>query len=156
MDPSFYRELECNLSAPYIKGLKKVYAPRLEAGTVYATTYENLPTPPVDPEFDNTIYIGRAYDATSLVIGPDQVPPLAEEIVCGIIEMVTISSTSAGWYRGFIRGTSGQLSVSNLESAPINFNQRITTSNLDTILIDLQAPIQNVQWKITIYNRVFR
>lgn len=36
-DPCFYREYECNLSAPYVRGWKAVKTPRLEATNVVAT-----------------------------------------------------------------------------------------------------------------------
>ena len=36
-DPCFYREYECNLSAPYVRGWKAVKTPRLEATDVKAT-----------------------------------------------------------------------------------------------------------------------
>lgn len=149
-DPYFYREYECNISAPYVKGRKAVKTPLLKADVVSATTYENLP---LDEDFHHTICMGIQRNVSAFTIGPDQCPALDQEIVCGIFEMVTITDTTTGWYRGFIRGTSGQLSVGNLENVPVNLNQKVWTANLNTLSITLGTTIDFVQWKITIYNR---
>jgi hypothetical protein len=149
-DPCFYREYECNISAPYIKGWKAVKTPRLEAGVVSATKYENLP---LDADFNHTICMGVVRDVSSFTIGPTECPDLSQEVVAGLFEMVCISDTTTGWFRGWIRGTVGLLSVSTLESAPINYLQKIGTINLNTLTVNLVTPVQFVEWKITIYNR---
>lgn len=155
-DPHFYREYECNLSAPYIRAWKALKTPRLEADVVSAKSYENLP---LDPDFSHTVCTGIQRNVSSFSIGPDQCPELDHSRVAGIFEMVTLSDTTTGWYRGWIRGTevngvSGQLTVNNLESVPINFNQKIGTINLNTITVDLNTLVALVEWKITIFTLV--
>jgi hypothetical protein len=150
-DPILYRENECNISAPYLRGRKAVKTPRLEATTVSATHYEGLPVQ--DPDFNHTIYMGIERDVNYFEIGPGKCPELNNAVVCGIFEMITISDTTTGWYRGFVRGTSGQLSVGNLENVPINYQQKVWTLNFNTLTATLVDTVSYVQWKITIYNR---
>ena len=146
-----YREYECNLSAPYVRGWKGIRTPLLIADQVSAGSYINLP--PKDPEFNHTICTGVERDVSAFTIGPDKCPELAQTVVCGIFEMVTISDITTGWYRGFIRGTANQLSVGNLENVPINLSQKVWSINKDTVTVTLGEQIAFVEWKITIYNR---
>jgi hypothetical protein len=146
-----YREYECNLSAPYVRGWKGIRTPLLIADQVSAGSYINLP--PKDPEFNHTICTGVERDVSAFTIGPDMCPDLAKDVVAGIFEMVCISDTTTGWFRGWIRGTAGQLTVNTLESVPINYLQKVGTMNLNTVTVDLNVIVGFVEWKITIYNR---
>jgi hypothetical protein len=141
MDPSFYRELECNLSAPYIKGLKKLYAPRLEAETVYATTYENL------PGADGTFSSGEDGNGQVFTLRPS----LGNNNVCALIQYHSSTATSSGWFRGFIRGVSGQLTVYSLDNVPISNSHRVTMNADDSVSIDFGVPILYFKWVVTVY-----
>jgi hypothetical protein len=149
-DPYFYREYECNISAPYIKGWKAVKTPLLEADVVSANKYENLP---LDADFDHTICMGIVRDVSSFSIGPTECPDLDEAVVGGHLEFICITDTTTGWFRGYIRGTAGQLSVLSLENVAVDFRQKIATINNNRIKVDLFATVPYVQWKLTTYNR---
>lgn len=149
-DPCFYREYECNISAPYIKGWKAVKTPRLEAGVVSATKYENLP---LDADFNHKIYMGIVRDVSSFSIGPTECPDLNQDVVGGHFEFVCITDTTTGWFRGYIRGTAGQLNVLSLENVSLDYRQKVTTINNNRLTVDLFVVSPYIQWKITIYNR---
>lgn len=150
-DPIIYREYECNISAPYLRGRKAIKTPRLEAGTISATHYVGLPE--LDEDFNHTICMGIERNVSTFNITPTQCPDLANAVVAGHLEFVCITGSTTGWFRGYIRGTAGQLTVLSLENVPVDYRQTITTLNNNTITVTLFTNVDYIQWKATIYNR---
>ena len=64
-DPCFYREHECNLSAPYIRGKKAVKTPRVECKSIYIG--------------DLKIMTGDFPLSTTHTLTPTQLPCLGEK-----------------------------------------------------------------------------
>jgi hypothetical protein len=84
-DPCFYREHECNISAPYVRGTKAVKAPVVQATTVNAT---NVNTDSLT--FSDTgvqFYTGTFPLGTTHTFTATQIPSLASQSCNGELSL---------------------------------------------------------------------
>lgn len=77
-DPLFYRDYECNLSAPFIKGTKAVKTPSLQATDVSTTTFSLAGV---------KFYTGTFANATTFTFTSTQLPPMANQQCNGEISL---------------------------------------------------------------------
>ena len=142
-DPCFYREHECNLSAPYIRGTKAVKTPLVSATTVNATNVNasSLTFSGAGVQF----YTGSFPLSTTHTFTPTQLPFLANQSCNGELSLYLNNDAYAAVVMAVIVRTKGT-TLQNLIYQNVGNFTSVTSSISSGNAVFTVSPAATCSW----------